>query len=116
MTPAFTKDSKPLGEKEKITRVPRDCDTRTHLKKVSPLRGWMTLGPLVLVEEIAKVVDYLSIIADELHSYMASVFSSTKGIFQQNSVSCQKARIVLERFKEYKDEFQLISWPQLGGF
>ncbi|GFY08966.1 hypothetical protein TNCV_4661571 [Trichonephila clavipes] len=38
VTPVFTKDSKPLG-KEKITRAPRDCDTRTHLKKVSPLRG-----------------------------------------------------------------------------
>ncbi|GFW52263.1 transposable element Tcb1 transposase [Trichonephila clavipes] len=26
-------------EKEKITRVPRERETRTHLKKVSPLRG-----------------------------------------------------------------------------
>ncbi|GFX96714.1 hypothetical protein TNCV_245011 [Trichonephila clavipes] len=32
--PVFTKDSKPIGKK-KITRVPRDCDTRTHLKKAS---------------------------------------------------------------------------------
>ncbi|GFW53306.1 hypothetical protein TNCV_4075271 [Trichonephila clavipes] len=34
--PRFVKsvlDSKPCGEKEKITRVPRNCDTRTHLKK-----------------------------------------------------------------------------------
>ncbi|GFV81697.1 hypothetical protein TNCV_1703531 [Trichonephila clavipes] len=34
VTPVFTKDSKPLGEKQKITGAPRDCDTRTHLKKV----------------------------------------------------------------------------------
>ncbi|GFU64524.1 hypothetical protein TNCV_2526391 [Trichonephila clavipes] len=27
------------GKKEKITRVPRERETRTHLKKVSPLRG-----------------------------------------------------------------------------
>ncbi|GFV37120.1 histone-lysine N-methyltransferase SETMAR [Trichonephila clavipes] len=33
--PVFTKDSKPLWKKEKITRVPRDCDTRTHLKKMA---------------------------------------------------------------------------------
>ncbi|GFT63721.1 hypothetical protein TNCV_871421 [Trichonephila clavipes] len=38
VTPMFTKDSKPLG-KEKITRAPRDCDTRTHLKNVNLLRG-----------------------------------------------------------------------------
>ncbi|GFW81856.1 hypothetical protein TNCV_2885301 [Trichonephila clavipes] len=31
--PMFTKDSKPLGKIGKITRVPQDCDTRTHLKK-----------------------------------------------------------------------------------
>ncbi|GFW49874.1 cubilin [Trichonephila clavipes] len=31
--PEFTKDSKPLGKWEKVIRVPRDCDTRTHLKK-----------------------------------------------------------------------------------
>ncbi|GFU36022.1 hypothetical protein TNCV_4191311 [Trichonephila clavipes] len=31
--PVFTKDSKPLGKRKKISRIPRDCDTRTHLKK-----------------------------------------------------------------------------------
>ncbi|GFX75338.1 hypothetical protein TNCV_3043601 [Trichonephila clavipes] len=31
--PVFTKDTKPLGKKEKIPGAPRDCDTRTHLKK-----------------------------------------------------------------------------------
>ncbi|GFU64484.1 hypothetical protein TNCV_2525991 [Trichonephila clavipes] len=30
--PVFTKDSKPPREKEKITRVPRERETRTHLK------------------------------------------------------------------------------------
>ncbi|GFX24498.1 hypothetical protein TNCV_993131 [Trichonephila clavipes] len=34
VTPVFTKDSKSLGKKEKITRALRDCDTRTHLKKL----------------------------------------------------------------------------------
>ncbi|GFX57329.1 hypothetical protein TNCV_3914921 [Trichonephila clavipes] len=33
--PVFTKDSKPPWKKENITRAPRDCDTRTHLKKIS---------------------------------------------------------------------------------
>ncbi|GFY13368.1 histone-lysine N-methyltransferase SETMAR [Trichonephila clavipes] len=38
MKPVFTKDSKPLWEKEKVTRAKRDCVTRTHLKKRSPRR------------------------------------------------------------------------------
>ncbi|GFY36691.1 DDE_3 domain-containing protein [Trichonephila clavipes] len=42
---------------------------------------------------------------------MAPVFPTENGIFQQNNVSCQKARIVLERFEEHKNEFRLISWP-----
>ncbi|GFV11937.1 hypothetical protein TNCV_2521581 [Trichonephila clavipes] len=37
--PVFTKDSKPPREKEKITRAPRERETRTHLKNASPLRG-----------------------------------------------------------------------------
>ncbi|GFU43945.1 hypothetical protein TNCV_3101271 [Trichonephila clavipes] len=31
--PVFTKDSKPLGRRKKITRAPRERETRTHLKK-----------------------------------------------------------------------------------
>ncbi|GFW02228.1 hypothetical protein TNCV_1633191, partial [Trichonephila clavipes] len=31
--PVFTKDSKPLGRRRKITRAPRERETRTHLKK-----------------------------------------------------------------------------------
>ncbi|GFV38950.1 hypothetical protein TNCV_965161 [Trichonephila clavipes] len=42
MKPVFTKDSKPLSEKEKIPRAPRERETRTHLKKVhkGPLSQW----------------------------------------------------------------------------
>ncbi|GFU10256.1 hypothetical protein TNCV_4588261 [Trichonephila clavipes] len=43
--PRFVKpvlDSKPCGEKEKITRVPRDCVTRTHLKKIPYISVWQT--------------------------------------------------------------------------
>ncbi|GFU09989.1 hypothetical protein TNCV_1796951 [Trichonephila clavipes] len=40
-SPCFTKDSKTPREKENITRVPWERETRTHLKKVSPEgHGW----------------------------------------------------------------------------
>ncbi|GFV82957.1 transposable element Tc1 transposase [Trichonephila clavipes] len=42
---------------------------------------------------------------------MASVYPTGNGIFQQDNVPSQKARIVFEKFEEHKDEFQLISWP-----
>ncbi|GFS47486.1 hypothetical protein TNCV_1612251 [Trichonephila clavipes] len=44
--PVFTKDSK--TPRENITRASRDCDTHTHLKKVTPLRrcNWyIVCGP-----------------------------------------------------------------------
>ncbi|GFS77237.1 hypothetical protein TNCV_3758251 [Trichonephila clavipes] len=55
----------------------------------------MTLGPLAQVEGTMKVVDYLSIIVYQLHPYMPSVFPTGNGIFQQESVPCQRARIRL---------------------
>ncbi|GFX04687.1 hypothetical protein TNCV_1912321 [Trichonephila clavipes] len=70
----------------------------------------MTLELLVQVEGTTKVVNHLSLIENPLQSYMKSVFPTRNGIFQLDSVSCQKARYVLGRFKEHKDEFQSKSW------
>ncbi|GBO20954.1 hypothetical protein AVEN_109678-1 [Araneus ventricosus] len=58
-----------------------------------------------------KAMNYLSIIADQFHPYMAFVFPTGNGIFQLNNAQCHKARIVLEWFEEHTDEFHLMSWP-----
>ncbi|GBM72217.1 hypothetical protein AVEN_244005-1 [Araneus ventricosus] len=58
-----------------------------------------------------KAANYLNITADQLHPYMASVFPTGNGIIQQDNSSRHKARIVLEWFKEFTDEFHLMSWP-----
>ncbi|GBM17643.1 Transposable element Tc1 transposase [Araneus ventricosus] len=73
--------------------------------------SWAVLCPVVVVEQTMKVANYLNIIADQLHSYMAFVFPTGNGIFQQGSAPCHKARIVLEWFGEHTDEFNLMSWP-----
>ncbi|GBM27949.1 Transposable element Tc1 transposase [Araneus ventricosus] len=72
--------------------------------------SWATLGPVVVVEQTMKATNYLNIIADQLHPYMAFVFPTGNGIFQQDNASCHKARIVLECFEEHTDEFHLMSW------
>ncbi|GBM41833.1 Transposable element Tc1 transposase [Araneus ventricosus] len=71
--------------------------------------SWAALGPVVVVEQTMKAANYLNIIADQLHPYMAFVFPT--GIFQQDNAPCHKDRIVLEWFEEYTDEFHLMSWP-----
>ncbi|KFM67043.1 hypothetical protein X975_03164, partial [Stegodyphus mimosarum] len=40
--------------------------------------SWVALGPLLVVEQTLKPVDYLSITADQLHPYMVSVFPNWK--------------------------------------
>ncbi|GBM98871.1 hypothetical protein AVEN_69059-1 [Araneus ventricosus] len=71
--------------------------------------SWVAVGPVVVVEQAMKSVNYLNIIADQLHLYMAFVFPTGKGIFQQDNAPCHKARIVLEWFAEHTDEFHLMS-------
>ncbi|GBM09694.1 Transposable element Tc1 transposase [Araneus ventricosus] len=73
--------------------------------------SWAALGPVVVVEQTMKAANYLNVIADQLHSYMAFVFPTGNGIFQQDNAPCHKARIVLEWFEEHTDEFHLMSWP-----
>ncbi|GBN19498.1 hypothetical protein AVEN_236000-1 [Araneus ventricosus] len=58
-----------------------------------------------------KSANYLNIIADQLHPYMAFAFPTGNGIFQQDNAPCHKVRIVLEWFEEHTDEFHLMSWP-----
>ncbi|GBM59646.1 Transposable element Tcb2 transposase [Araneus ventricosus] len=60
------------------------------------LRGmfsWTSLEPVVVVEQTMKAANYLNIIADQLHPYMAFAFPTGNGIFQQNNAACHKARI-----------------------
>ncbi|GBO35894.1 hypothetical protein AVEN_244096-1 [Araneus ventricosus] len=58
--------------------------------------SWDVLGPVVVVEQTMKAANYLNIIADQLHPYMAFVFSTGNGIFHQGNAPWHKARIVLE--------------------
>ncbi|GBM54115.1 Transposable element Tc1 transposase [Araneus ventricosus] len=73
--------------------------------------SWGALGPVVVVEQTMKAANYLNIIADQLHPYMAFVFPTGNGIFQQDNAPCHEARFVLEWFEEHTGEFHLMSWP-----
>ncbi|GBN89068.1 Transposable element Tc1 transposase [Araneus ventricosus] len=50
--------------------------------------SWAALGPVVMVEQIMKAANYLNTIADQLHPYMAFVFPTGNGIFQQDNAPC----------------------------
>ncbi|GBN23482.1 hypothetical protein AVEN_91023-1 [Araneus ventricosus] len=73
--------------------------------------SWVALGPVVVVDQTMKAANYPNITADQLHHYMAFVFPTGNGIFQQDNAPCYKARIVLKWCEEHTDEFHLMSWP-----
>ncbi|GBM24318.1 Transposable element Tc1 transposase [Araneus ventricosus] len=73
--------------------------------------SWASLGPVVVVEQTMKAANYLNITAYQLYPYMAFVFPTGNGIFQQDNAPCHKARIVLEWLEKHTDEFPLMLWP-----
>ncbi len=73
--------------------------------------SWHPLGPLVPIEHNLNATDYLSIIADHVHSFMTTVYPSSDGYFQQDNAPCHKAQIISDWFLEHDNEFTLLKWP-----
>ncbi len=70
--------------------------------------SWRTLGPLVPIEHHLNTTAYLSIVADDVHPFMTTVYPSSDGYFQQDNVPCHKAQIISDWFLEHDNEFILI--------
>ncbi|GBN64832.1 Transposable element Tcb1 transposase [Araneus ventricosus] len=69
------------------------------------------LGPLTPVEGTLDSCAYLSIVADHVHPYVATVYSANDGMFQQDNATCLVSKIVRAWFEEHDEEFQLLPWP-----
>ncbi len=75
--------------------------------------GGYCLGTLCLVpiEHRLNATDYLSIVADHIHPFMTTVYSSSDGYFQQDNAPRHKAQIISDWFLEHDNEFTLFKWP-----
>ncbi len=78
-----------------------------------------TLGPAIHVNVTLTRTTYLSIIADHGHPFMETVFSGGCGLFQQDNVPCNKAKMVQEWFQEHNNEFSKFprtqsNWASVG--
>ncbi len=73
--------------------------------------SWHTMGPLVPIEHRFNATAYLSIVADHVHPFMTTVYTSSDGYFQQNNAPCHKAQIISDWFLEHDNEFTLLKWP-----
>lgn len=73
--------------------------------------SWSTLGPLISLDITLNSTAYLNIVADHVHSFMATMFPSGDGHFQQDNAPCHRARTVTNWFEEHQSEFSLLPWP-----
>ncbi len=72
---------------------------------------WPTLGPLVPIEHRLNTTAYLSIVVDQVHPFMTTVYPSSDSYFQQDNAPCHKAQIISDWFLEHDNEFTLLKWP-----
>jgi len=70
-----------------------------------------TLGPLVPIGHRLNVTAYLSIVSDHVHPFMATIYPSSEGYFQQDNAPCHKACIISNWFLEHDNEFTVLKWP-----
>ncbi|KAF3698668.1 Transposable element Tc1 transposase [Channa argus] len=72
---------------------------------------WETIGPCIHVDTTLPRTTYLNTVADQVHTFMAKLFPDGSGLFQQDNVPCQKAKIGQEFFEEHENEFKPLPWP-----
>jgi len=53
--------------------------------------SWYILGPLVPIGHRLNATAYLSIVSDNVHPFMATMYLSSDWYFQQDNAQCHKA-------------------------
>ncbi len=69
-----------------------------------------TLGPLVPIAYRLNSTAYLSIVADHVHPFMTTVFTSSDAT-SSRIMHRHKAQIISDWFLEHDNEFTLLKWP-----
>ena len=73
---------------------------------------WYGSGPLVLLEGKQTAMQYLDILADQVHPAMLQFYEGD-GYFMDDNATIHRARIVRDWFNEHQSDFQQLSWtPQ----
>ena len=70
-----------------------------------------TLGPLIPIKNCLNATDYLSIVVDHVHPFMATMYRSSNGYFQQDNAPFHKAKVISNWFHEHENEFNVLQWP-----
>ncbi len=69
--------------------------------------SWHTLGLLEPIDHHLNATAYLSIVADHVHPFMATVYH----LLMADNATCHKAQVISDWFLEHDNEFTLLKWP-----
>jgi len=77
--------------------------------------GVMVCGDIFLTHLVPIGHSLNPIISDHVHPFMATMYPSSDGYFQQDNAPCHKARIsfhfISNWFLEHDSEFTVLKWP-----
>ena len=73
--------------------------------------SWHTLGTLLLINNRLNATAYLSIVADHVHPFMATMYPSSNGYFQHDNAPCPKAKVISNWFHKHDNEYNVLQWP-----
>jgi len=72
--------------------------------------SWHTLGPLPN-GQFLNATAYQRIVSDHVNPFMATMYPSSDGDFQQDNAPCHKAWIISNWLLEHDNEFTVLKWP-----
>lgn len=70
---------------------------------------WETLDPAMDVTLTRTT--YLNIVADQLHSFIVTLFLNGSGFFQQDNTPCHTTKMVQGRCQDQNDKFKVLTLP-----
>ncbi len=79
-----------------ISRVYREWSEKEEISSERQLCGRICQP----IEHRLNTTVYLSIVADHVHPFMTTVYTSSDGYFQQDNAPCHKAQIISDWFLE----------------
>ncbi|GBO30159.1 Transposable element Tcb2 transposase [Araneus ventricosus] len=73
--------------------------------------SWRDMGPLIRLETTLTGNRYLSILPNDLHSFMSIVHSDGLGQFQQDNATPRASRVATKWLQEHSSDFRHFHWP-----
>ena len=72
---------------------------------------WGMFSWLIPINHRLNATAYLSIVADRVHPFMATMYPSSNGNFQHDNAAGHKAKVVSNWFHKHDNESNVLQWP-----